>query len=190
MIILAMTGASGVIYGERILKALRGAGVRVGLMITDTAREIIRYELEMEPGALEELADECFDATDFTTSINSGSSPFRAMVIAPCTMKTLSAIANGYAGNALTRAADVCLKERRELVLVPRETPLRSVHLENMLRVSREGGIILPAMPGFYHKPASIEDMADFIAGKVLDVLGIENDLFRRWTGKDISTEG
>ena len=183
MIIVAMTGASGVIYGERSLRALRDLDQKVGLMITDTAREIIRYELGKEPESLEELADECFDADDFTSPVNSGSSPFRAMVIAPCTMKTLSSIANGYAGNALTRAADVCLKERRKLVVVPRETPLRSVHLENMLKISMEGGIILPAMPGFYHRPASIEEVADFIAGKVLDVLGIENQLFRRWTG-------
>ncbi|MDI9615672.1 UbiX family flavin prenyltransferase [Methanothermobacter sp.] len=186
MIILAMTGASGVIYGDRILRALKDAGVNVGLMITDTARDIIRYELERDPETLEEMADECFDSDDFTSAVNSGSSSFSAMVIAPCTMKTLSAIANGYAGNALTRAADVCLKERRKLVLVPRETPLRSVHIENMLSVSREGGIILPAMPGFYHRPSSIEEIADFIAGKVLDVLGIENELFRRWSGEDM----
>lgn len=186
MIIVAMTGASGVIYGKRILMGLKSADERVGLIITDTARKIIGYELGIEAESLERYADECFDPGDFTSAINSGSFPFRAMVIAPCTMKTLSSIANGYADNALTRAADVCLKEGRQLVLVPRETPLRSVHLENMLRVSREGAVVLPAMPGFYHKPSDLNDLADFIAGKVLDVLGVEHSLFERWSGGKI----
>jgi 4-hydroxy-3-polyprenylbenzoate decarboxylase len=130
---------------------------------------------------LKTIVNKYYDPDDLTTAINSGSCRFESMVIAPCTMKTLSAISNGYASNAVTRAADVALKERRNLIIIPRETPLRSVHLENMLNISREGGVILPAMPGFYHKPEKIQDMVDFIVGKILDILKIDNHLYQRW---------
>ena len=130
---------------------------------------------------IKSLTDHYFEASEIDSSVNSGSFKFDSLVIIPCSMKTLSAIANGYASNSITRVADVALKERRELVLVPRETPLRDVHLENMLRVSKEGGIILPAMPAFYHNPENIEDITNFIVGKVLDVLKIENEMFKRW---------
>ena len=183
MILIAITGASGVIYGVELLKALKELDIETGLLISDPAKIVIKYELE-ETYDLEEiksLADHYFDANEIDSSVNSGSFKFDSLVIIPCSMKTASAIANGYASNTISRVADVALKERRNLVLVPRETPLRDVHLENMLRISKEGGIILPAMPAFYHDPKSISDMTDFIVGKVLDVLKIDNEMFKRW---------
>jgi len=184
MIVIAITGASGVVYGKRLLEVLKDLNEETVLVITDPAKIILEYELGIGEDEMKNLATEYYPPKDLTSSINSGSFQFDSMVIAPCTMKTLSAIANGYANNAVTRAADVTLKERRKLVIVPRETPMRSVHLENMLKVSGEGGIILPAMPGFYHKPQNIDEIVDFVVGKILDVLGIENNMFERWNGE------
>jgi 4-hydroxy-3-polyprenylbenzoate decarboxylase len=181
MIVVAITGASGVVYGIRLLEELKKLNEDTALLITDPAKIILKYELNMEEDEIKNLSTVIYDPKDLTASINSGSFRFNSMVIVPCTMKTISAIATGYASNAITRAADVVLKERRKLVLVPRETPLRSVHLENMLKISNEGGIILPAMPGFYHKPENIDDICNFVVGKILDVLEIENNLFKRW---------
>ena len=181
MILIAITGASGVIYGIELLKALKELNIETGLLISDPAKIVIKYELEEDLEVIKSLANHYFEANEIDSSINSGSFKFDSMVIIPCSMKTLSAIANGYASNSISRAADVALKERRDIVFVPRETPLRAAHLENMLKISREGGIILPAMPGFYHKPTNITDLTDFIVGKVLDVLKIDNETFKRW---------
>ena len=181
MIVIAITGASGVLYGLRLLQELKNLREDTALLISDPAKIIIKYELAMSEKELKTLANTNYDPADLTASINSGSFRFDSMVIVPCTMKTISAIANGYANNAITRAADVTLKEKRKLVLVPRETPLRSVHLENMLKISNEGGIILPAMPGFYHNPENIDQLCNFVVGKILDVLEIDNELFKRW---------
>ena len=182
MIVIAITGASGVVYGVELLKALKELNIETGLMISDSAKIVMKYELnDCNLEEIESLEDHYFEANEIDSSINSGSFKFDSMVIIPCSMKTVSAIANGYASNSISRVADVALKERRNLVLVPRETPLRDVHLENMLRISKEGGIILPAMPAFYHDPKDIKDMTDFIVGKVLDVLRIDNEMFRRW---------
>jgi len=181
MIIVAITGASGAVYGIELLKALKKLNIETGLLISDPAKIVINYELNKDFKELINLADKYYEANEIDSSINSGSFRFDSMVIIPCSMKTVSAIANGYASNSITRVADVALKERRELVLVPRETPLRTVHLENMLKISKEGGIILPAMPAFYHNPESIEEITNFIVGKVLDVLKIDNSMFKRW---------
>ena len=186
MIIVAITGASGVAYALKVLEALKNSGKETGLVVTEPAKLILDYELEMDLEDLKKLANYYYDSEDLTSAINSGSCIFESMVIVPCTMKTLSAIAHGYANNAVTRAADVSLKEKRKLVIVPRETPLRSIHLENMLKISQEGGIILPAMPGFYHKPQNIDDITNFIAGKILDVLKIDQNLFNRWSGEEM----
>ena len=181
MIIVAITGASGVIYGVELLMALKELNIETGLLISDPAKIVIEYESDKSLDEIKSLASHYFEANEIDSSVNSGSFKFDSMVIVPCSMKTLSAIANSYASNAITRVADVALKERRNLVIVPRETPLRTAHLENMTRISREGGIILPAMPAFYHKPESIDDMTRFIAGKILDVLNIDNEMFKRW---------
>lgn len=182
MIVIAITGASGVIYGVELLKALKELNIETGLLISDPAKIVMKYELEdYDLEEIKSLASHYFEANEIDSSINSGSFKFDSLVIIPCSMKTVSAIANGYASNSISRVADVALKERRNLILVPRETPLRDVHLENMLRISKEGGIILPAMPAFYHNPKGIKDMTDFIVGKVLDVLKIDNEMFKRW---------
>lgn len=184
MIVVAITGASGVIYGVKLLEFLKETGKETALIITPPAEIILKHELKIQKEYLKGLVNRYYEPDDLTTSINSGSSRFESMVIVPCTMKTISAIATGYASNAVTRTADVALKEKRDLVIVPRETPLRPVHLENMLKISQEGGIILPAMPGFYHQPEDIKDMVDFVVGKILDVLKIDNQLFQRWQGE------
>ncbi len=186
MIVVAITGASGVIYGVRLLEVLKELRKDTALIVTEPAHIILDYEMGVDENYLKTLVNKYYEPDDLTTAINSGSCRFESMVIVPCTMKTISAISNGYASNAVTRAADVALKERRNLVIIPRETPLRPVHLENMLNISREGGVILPAMPGFYHKPEKIQDMVDFIVGKILDILKIDNHLYQRWQDENI----
>lgn len=178
--ILGISGASGVTYGIRLLQALHGR-CRTHLVLTDAARKIIEIETSTTPAAVESLADLVHDPGDFTAPIASGSYPFDAMVIAPCSMRTLAGVAAGLSDTLLTRAADVCLKERRRLVLVTRETPLNLVHLKNMVYVTEAGGIIMPACPAFYGRPENLEDAVDAIAGRVLDLLGLQHELYPRW---------
>ena len=181
MIVVAITGASGAIYGIRLLEALKKLNIENSIVISDAARIVIESETKYAVDDVMSLADKYYDFNDLTASINSGSFKSDGLVIVPCSMKTLSSIANGYGANTITRVADVSLKERRPTVIVPRETPLRSVHLQNMLTLSQEGAIILPAMPGFYSTHDTVDDQINFIVGKILDSLKIENNLFKRW---------
>lgn len=181
MIIVAITGASGVIYGIRLLEVLKELDIESGLVISDAAKTVIESETEYEVDEIIKIADNYYDFNDMTASINSGSFKANALAIVPCSMKTLSSIANGYGSNTITRVADVSLKEKRPTVIVPRETPLRSIHIQNMLTLSQEGAIILPAMPGFYSNHDTVDDQINFIVGKILDSLKIENNLFKRW---------
>lgn len=181
MIIVGITGASGVVYGIRLLEALKELNIETGLIISDAGKTVIQYEDEKTVKEVIALADNYYEFHDLTASINSGSFRFDGLVIVPCSMKSLSSIANGYSDNTLTRVADVALKEHRKTVIVPRETPLRTVHIENMLRLSKEGAIILPAMPAFYSESETINNQVNFIVGKILDSLKIENDIYKRW---------
>ena len=181
MIIVGITGASGVVYGIRLLEALKELNIETGLIISDAGKTVIQYEDEKTVEEVMALADTYYEFHDLTASINSGSFQFDGLVIVPCSMKSLSSIANGYSDNTLTRVADVALKEHRKTVIVPRETPLRTVHIENMLRLSKEGAIILPAMPAFYSESETINNQVNFIVGKILDSLKIENDIYKRW---------
>lgn len=178
-LVIGITGASGVQYGIRLVEVLKE--VETYLIITQTARQIIEIESEIDIHTIEKLADHVLDEHDFTSSIASGSHLFDGMVVVPCSMKTLGSIANGISGNLITRVADICLKEERRLILVPRETPLSLIHIENMLRAKRAGATILPACPGFYPKPDNISDIIDIIVGRILDMLEIEHELYERW---------
>jgi 4-hydroxy-3-polyprenylbenzoate decarboxylase len=192
-IIIAISGASGSPYAVRLLRVLLERGCRVHLTISEPAALVLRQETGIDvdlnnfsPDALVGGPTDrlrYYHHADIAAPIASGSFRTDAMAIVPCSMSTLAGVAAGLGTNLILRAADVTLKEGRRLVLVPRETPLGAIALENMLRVSRAGGCVLPAMPAFYHRPQSVDDMVDFIVGKTLDQLGVEHDLFRRWGG-------
>jgi len=182
-LIVAITGCSGVIYGVRLLEACRKLGIETDLIVSQAAEKLLELELGKTIKDIRKLATRNYSQDDLAAPLASGSVKTDGMVIAPCSMKTLGAIASGIADNLITRAADVTLKEGRPLVLVPRETPLNLIHLENMVRLKLAGATILPAMPGFYHKPKEISELIDFIVGKILDVLGVEHKLYRRWQG-------
>ena len=179
-LVVGITGASGAIYGVRLLEVLAGRA-EVFLLVSEVGEMVLQHECDMSRDDLKGFVKEFFDVNDFMAPIASGSFKFDAMVIIPCSMKTLGMIANGIAHNLITRCADICLKEGRKLVVVPRETPLSAIHLENMLKLARLGVTILPASPGFYGRPKTVNELVDFVVGKVLDVLGIESALFERW---------
>ncbi len=204
-ICLALTGASGMPYGLRLLECLLAAGCNVQLLYSQAAQIVARQEMDLElpsrpaevKSALlarlaatmeskagprvdpEKLA--VFGREEWFAPVASGSNPPDAMVVCPCSMGTLAAIAQGLADNLIERAADVVLKEGRKLVLVPRETPFSAIHLENMLRLSRAGAVILPPSPGFYHHPQSVQDIVDFVVARVLDQIGVPHTLMQRW---------
>lgn len=189
-IVLAITGASGSIYGLRLLEELLRSGHQVTLVASASGLEVCRFETGVALDDIEALKQRWqlpqADLTlrgvdDLWAPEASGSAAPDAMVIAPCSMGTVGRIAAGISGSLIERAADVMLKEHRPLLLLPRETPFSTIHLENLLKLSQCGARIIPAMPGFYHKPETLDDVVDFVVGKLLDQLGIEHRLFRRW---------
>ena len=180
-IVVGISGASGVGYGIRLLQVLQGCEIH--LVLTDSARKIIELETGVSSEDVEDLADHVYSEDDFTAPIASGSYRFDAMVIIPCSMKTLASVASGLSDNLIGRSAEICLKERRRLVLVPRETPLSLIQLKNMVSATEAGAVILPACPAFYSRPQSLEDLIDVLVGRVLDLIGVENNLYPRWKG-------
>ncbi len=182
--IVCITGSSGVIYGLRLLRELKrwSPGSKVYAVVSNAAKLVMRYEVD-ERDVEESLrhADKVYSEHDIDADIASGSTMFDAVVIAPCSMKTLSLISHGITINLIARVADVALKERRKLVLLLRETPLSLIHLKNMVRAAQAGAIIMPACPAFYHKPKSVDDVINYVVGRVLDVLRIRHELFKRW---------
>jgi len=182
-LVVAITGASGVVYGKRLLEELHSKKIETHLIVSKAAEKVIEHELEISKETIEKLAVHSYNVDDLSTPMVSGSYKTDAMIIIPCSMKTLAGIAHGYSDNLILRAADVVLKERRKLILVPRETPLNVIHLRNMLELAKQGVTIIPAMPAYYHKPKNIQSVIDYVVGKVLDCLGIEHVLFKRWLG-------
>lgn len=182
-LVVAITGSSGVIYGVRLLEVCRELGIETDLIVSQAAERILELGVGKTFDDLQKLATRNHLPTDLAAPLASGSVPTDGMVIVPCSMKTLGALASGVTADLISRAADVTLKQNRPLVLVPRETPLNLIHLENMVKLSRAGAIMLPAMPAFYHRPKDISGLVDFIVGKILDVLKIEHQLYQRWRG-------
>ena len=194
-IVLALTGASGLPYGMRLLECLLQSGARVHLLYSQAAQIVAKQELDFtlpnRPQDAEKLLTErlgkfsgelrVFGRDDWYAPMASGSNPGDAMVICPCTMGTLAAVAAGLSDDLITRGADVMLKEKRPLILVPRESPFSTIHLENMLKLSHAGAVILPPNPGFYYQPQSVQDLVDFVVARILDHLGIEHTLVKRW---------
>ncbi|MFQ5512112.1 MAG: UbiX family flavin prenyltransferase [Candidatus Krumholzibacteriia bacterium] len=202
-IIVGISGGSGAPYALRLLDVLLQSERQVKAILSPAAEKILALECDvhLEGSPLEKQAQlrnalpidktevglELYDHRDLAAPISSGSFPSSAMVIVPCSMGALGRIAAGVSSDLISRAADVTLKERRKLIVVPRETPLGEIHLRNMLAVTRAGAVVLPAMPGFYHRPQHVSDMVDMIVSRILDQLGIDNHIFKRWKGEGVS---
>jgi flavin prenyltransferase len=182
-VVVGITGATGAVYAQRLLQRLKAAGRETHLVITPAGVLNAHHELGLDRGGLEALADVAYNPADIGAAIASGSFATAAMVIAPCSMKTLAAVAHGLSDNLLTRAADVTLKERRRLVLMVRETPFNLAHLRNMTAVTEMGGILFPPLPAFYHRPKSIDELIDDSVERVLALLGIEQAEPKAWCG-------
>ena len=182
-IVVGLTGASGAVYGVRLLQRLRELGAHTHLVVTAAGVLNAHHELGLDRTGLQALADDSHAIGDVGACIASGSHPVDAMVVAPCSMKSLAAIAHGFGDNLLTRAADVTLKERRRLLLMVRETPFNLAHLRNMTAVTEMGGIIFPPLPAFYHRPATVEELVADTVERVIELLGVSAAVPRRWNG-------
>lgn len=181
-LVMAITGASGVIYGIRTLEALKQLKVETHLILSQWGEKTISIETDKTVNYVRSLATRVYEDDNMAAPVSSGSFKVDGMAIVPCSMKTLASIANGFDDSLVSRAAGVCIKESRKLVVVPREAPLSKIHLENMAKLADVNNVvIMPAMPGFYHRPRTMEDLIDHVVGKVLDQFGIEHNLFRRW---------
>lgn len=187
-VVVGISGASGVIFGIRLLEVLRGVDdVEAHLVMSNAGKRTIVLETDLSVEEVEALADRVYRVGDIAAAVASGSFKTSAMVVVPCSMKTLSGIANSYADNLLIRAAEVALKDRRRLVLVPRETPLHLGHLRLLVRVAEMGAVVMPPVPAFYHRPETVEEIVDQTVNRILDLLDIEldDDLFQRWEGPE-----
>jgi flavin prenyltransferase len=180
-LIIAITGASGVIYGIRVLEVLKKLKVDTHLIITEWGAKNIEIETDSTVDYVKSLATRFYEEDNMAAPISSGSFKVDGMIVIPCSTKTLASIANALDDSLVSRAASVCIKEQRKLVLVPREAPLSKIHLENMTKLASTNAVILPAMPGFYHKPKTIDDLINHLVGKALDQFNIEHNLFKRW---------
>jgi 4-hydroxy-3-polyprenylbenzoate decarboxylase len=185
-LVVAITGASGVIYGIRALEVLKKLRVETHLIMSEWGARNVKIETDKTADYVRSLSMKCYEDGNMAAAVSSGSFKTDGMVVIPCSMKTLASIANAFDDSLVSRAAGVCIKEQRKLVLVPRETPLSKIHLDNMGRLADAGAVILPAMPGFYHRPETMDDLIDHVVGKVLDQFGIDHDLFKRWGGQTV----
>ncbi|MBI4970322.1 MAG: UbiX family flavin prenyltransferase [Candidatus Omnitrophica bacterium] len=188
-IVVAMTGASGSPYGLKLVKTLAELGHKVCFVVSDHARVVLKEELNLDFASVNHPNITFMDYYDIAAPISSGSFQTRGMIVCPCSMSTLGEIANGITRNLIARAADVTIKEGRKLFLVPREMPFSPIHLENMLKLAKIGVTIMPAAPGFYHRPKSIDDMITFVVGKILDRFEIEHQLYTRWGQNEFNLE-
>jgi 4-hydroxy-3-polyprenylbenzoate decarboxylase len=184
-VVVGITGASGAVYGWRLLNVLAQAGCEVHTVVSDAGWQVLQHECGITPAEVAAVVSKLHDVHNIGGCIASGSFKTDAMVVVPCSMHTLGVIANGVADNLLTRAADVTLKEDRLLVLVPRETPLNAIHLGNMLKLAQIGVKMLPACPAFYHQPRDLAALIDMMVGKICDMLRVEHDLYARWSGRE-----
>ena len=181
-LVVGISGASGVIYGIRLLEALKNFPVESHLVMTRTAEVTLAHETRMKVAQVRRLADTVYRIDDLAAAVSSGSFRTLGMIVAPCSMRSLGEIANGITSNLLTRAADVVLKERRKLVLMVRETPLHAIHLRNMTRLAEMGAIIAPPVPAFYNRPTTLDDMIDHTVGRVLDLFDLDTGKVKRWS--------